>query len=212
MRDSAEHHNDVIEVLTAFIRDRAPQRGRRVWHPVTGSVPDPGLPPEPTTDVQAALTALGHRPRRPERQTIDLSDLHLAGTNLGGTDLTGVDLGGTDLTGVNLASADLTGAYLGYANLTRAYLGYANLTRAQLDGISLTGAERGPADLTDAELRDADLRHAYFGDADLRHAYLVRANLTGALLGSAAPEGWTRDANGLLKRASTSRDSQGHQN
>ena len=31
MRDSAEHHNDVIEVLTAFIRNRAPRRDRQVW-------------------------------------------------------------------------------------------------------------------------------------------------------------------------------------
>jgi hypothetical protein len=42
MRDSLQHHNDVIEVLTEFIHERAPRRGRQVWHPVTGSVPDPG--------------------------------------------------------------------------------------------------------------------------------------------------------------------------
>ena len=59
MRDSAEHHDDVIEVLTEFIRDRAPRRrqsDRQAWmHPVTGSVPD--LPYEPAADIQAALTA-----------------------------------------------------------------------------------------------------------------------------------------------------------
>jgi len=48
MRDSPGHHDDVIEVLTAFIRDRTRRRARQpdsqVWmHPVTGSVPD--LPP-----------------------------------------------------------------------------------------------------------------------------------------------------------------------
>jgi hypothetical protein len=30
MRDSADHHDDVIEVLTEFIRDRAPRRGGRL--------------------------------------------------------------------------------------------------------------------------------------------------------------------------------------
>jgi hypothetical protein len=45
MRDSPGHHDDVIEVLTAFIRDRTPRRarraGRQAWmHLVTGSVPD----------------------------------------------------------------------------------------------------------------------------------------------------------------------------
>jgi hypothetical protein len=74
MRDSADHHDDVIEVLTEFIRDRVPHRARQsdrqVWmHPVTGSIP----PSEPTPDVQAALTALGHRPHHPERQRIDLA-------------------------------------------------------------------------------------------------------------------------------------------
>jgi hypothetical protein len=70
MRDSADHHDDVIEVLTEFIRKGAPRRsrqsGRQVWmHPVTGSVPD--LPYRPAPDIQAALTALSQRPRRPER-------------------------------------------------------------------------------------------------------------------------------------------------
>ena len=74
MRDSADHHDDVIEVLIEFIRGRAPelarQSDRQMWmHPVTGSVPD--LPLEPAPDVQAALTALAHRPPRPERQAIN---------------------------------------------------------------------------------------------------------------------------------------------
>ena len=34
MRDSADHHDDVIEVLTAFIRHHAPRRARRAdWSP-----------------------------------------------------------------------------------------------------------------------------------------------------------------------------------
>src|SRR5262245_1664439 len=108
MRDSADHHDDVIEVLTAFIRDRTPRRvwqsDRPVWirgripgltwqsdrqwmHPVTGSVPD--LPSAPMPDIQAALTALGHRPHRPERQAIDLTGKHLANAWLEGANLTG---------------------------------------------------------------------------------------------------------------------------
>ena len=111
MRDSADHHDDVIEVLTEFIRDRTPRRGRQsdrqAWmHPVTGSVPD--LPPRPTPDIQAALTALGHRPNRPERQRIDLTGLHLSRAQLVDADLTGARLSGAELRG-----ADLTGAYLG---------------------------------------------------------------------------------------------------
>ena len=110
MRDSAEHHNDVIEVLTAFIRDRAPrsdrQLGRQVWmHPVTGSVPD--LPTRPAADIQAALTTLRQRPHRPERQRIDLTGLHLVGANLTGANLTGANLAVARLDGANLTDARL---------------------------------------------------------------------------------------------------------
>jgi hypothetical protein len=145
MRDSADHHDDVIEVLTEFIRGRAPRRARQsdhqVWmHPVTGSVPD--LPSEPASDIQAALATLRHRPRRPERQAIFLPGLHL----------TRAQLYGADLTRARLDSANLTGARLDGANLTWAGLGGADLTRARLDGANLTGASLEGADLTRARL------------------------------------------------------------
>ena len=232
MRDSAEHHNDVIEVLTEFIRDRAPrsdrQLGHQVWmHPVTGSVSD--LPTRPAPDIQAALTALGHRPHRPERQTIDLSGLHLADADLVGADLTGAGLVGADLTLARLDHANLTHAVLGNVNLTRAVLGnanltgawldHANLTRAWLDRANLTRVTLGRANLTDATLDHANLTHAVLGNANLTgatlgHANLTRAWFTGAVWppGAAVPQGWERDADGWLKRSSTSRDGQGDRN
>ncbi len=134
MRDSASHHDDVVEVLAAFIRDRVPathhQLGSHAWmHPVTASVDD--LPPQPEPDVQAALTALAQRPRRPERRNIDLTGLHLTRAQLGGAGLTGAELVGANLTHAWLRGANLTRADLGFANLTRAQLSAANLTRAQ---------------------------------------------------------------------------------
>jgi hypothetical protein len=130
MRDSAGHHDDVIEVLTAFIRDGVPRRGRQVWHPVTGSAPDPDLPPEPALDIQAALTTLAHRPHRPERQTINLTGKHLAGALLAHANLTGAGLTGADLTRARLYLADLTYAEINDADLTHANLYLANLTNA----------------------------------------------------------------------------------
>ena len=130
MRDSAEHHNDVIEVLTEFIRDRAPrsdrQPGRQVWmYLVTGSVPD--LPTRPAPDIQAPRPhwATG---RTAQNDNIDLAGLHLVGANLTGASLTGAWLGGADLTGAGLDHANLTHAGLGHTDLTDASLGYANLT------------------------------------------------------------------------------------
>jgi uncharacterized protein YjbI with pentapeptide repeats len=185
MRDSPGHHDDVIEVLTEFIRRRAPRRGRQadrqVWmHPVTGSVPD--LPPEPTPDVRAALTALAHRPHRTERQRIDLTGLHLAGARLVRADLPGARLRGADLTG-----ADLTGAYLTAADLTEATLAGADLDYASLDGASLdradlTKATLGVADLSEARLTGAYLTAANFTAANLTGADLSGADLTGAYL------------------------------
>ena len=181
MRDSADHHNDVIEVLTEFIRDRTPccaQPERQVWmHPVAGSVPD--LPSVPTPDIQAALTALGHRPHRPERQYIDLAGLHFTGAQLRGAILTIANLNGVDLTGARLDGADLTGATLTGANLTRVWLVGADLSRADLDGAQLTGGVNlSGARLFLAGLKGADLTGAWLFDADLTGAQLTGANLT----------------------------------
>ncbi|MEU7098522.1 hypothetical protein AB0A66_09320 [Streptomyces longwoodensis] len=59
----------VIEVPAAFVREHDP----------APAVPDAGLPREPDTDVQAALTVLGRLPRASHT----FADLH-------GADLTGV--------------------------------------------------------------------------------------------------------------------------
>jgi len=142
MRDSPDHHDDVNEVLTQFIRGLAPlarQSGHQAWmHPVTGSVPD--LPAEPTPDVQATLTALAHRPLRPERQPINLHHLRLTNADLDGANLTGAHLHGANLTDASLDGADLTRAHLHGADLTGAYLTGAWLTGANLtvvDGTSI---------------------------------------------------------------------------
>jgi uncharacterized protein YjbI with pentapeptide repeats len=191
MRDSPYHHDDVIEVLTQFIRGRVPlarpsgrqdQFDRKAWmHPVTGSVPDP-LPAEPTPDVQAALTALAHRPLRPERRDIDLHDLHLTRANLSGANLTGAFLDSANLTRAFLGDANLTLAFLDSANLTRAHLTRANLTGAGLRGADLTCALLLGANLTGALLYGANLTGADLRGANLTCAFLDGANLTGARL------------------------------
>jgi hypothetical protein len=192
MRDSASHHDDVIEVLSQFIRHRAPnvvppvagQSDRQAWmHPVTGSVPD--LPAEPAPDVQAALIALANRPLRPERQPIYLNGLHLTMAYLVGANLTGAYLHGADLTGASLGVANLTGANLDRANLTGVYLPGAHLTDASLDDANLTDAYLGGAHLTDASLGGANLTDASLGVANLTRANLNRANLTDASLDGA---------------------------
>ncbi|WP_433473639.1 pentapeptide repeat-containing protein [Spirillospora sp. CA-142024] len=181
--DSRPHHDDVVEVLEAFVRRRAP-RAHRDDGPTLA--PRPRLPEWPDSDVQAALTALGRRPQRPERRTLDLSVLHLAGARLAGMDLSAVELRLTNLAGANLAGANLKRANLVAANLSGAKLEGATLVNAFLMSVDLTSANLEGADLRGtgvdgtlggANLRGADLRGAGLGGVHLSFATLVRANL-----------------------------------
>jgi uncharacterized protein YjbI with pentapeptide repeats len=192
MRDSADHHHDAVEVLSAFIRRRAPKRRRpndigRWMHPVTGSDADISteLPDVPDADIQAALTALANRPVRPERESISLAGLHLAGASLRRCDLIGADLRETNLSHAQLDGVDLGIARLDGADLRSARLDGADLRSAQLDGAGLRGAELWDADLEYASLRRADLRSAILPWANLTGAHFEWANLEGARLDGA---------------------------
>ncbi|MFI0448201.1 hypothetical protein [Actinomadura sp. 6N118] len=93
--DSRTHHDDVVEVLEAFLRRRTP-----VARPDDDSpslAPRPPLPERPAADVQATLTTLGARPRLLERRTLDLSGLHLRQARLAVTNLHTANLQGVDL-------------------------------------------------------------------------------------------------------------------
>jgi uncharacterized protein YjbI with pentapeptide repeats len=177
IHDSPIHHDDTIEILAAFIRNRAPMASRN-----TGSreaeknlahEPEPqNLRRSPSADVQAALTAIAHRPRRPERTAIALLGLDLAGADLERANLARADFTGTDLAGVRLRKADMT-----HANL-RAVI----LVGADLESADLISANLSVADLTNAKLGDADLRYAYarganFSDTDLSGADMTGTNL-----------------------------------
>jgi Pentapeptide repeats (8 copies) len=148
MHDSPIHHDDVVEVLTAFIHSRASAaRGSRqaveeLTKPPTLSAQSPLPRKPPPADVQAALTALGHRPQRPERRPISLVGVCLTDADLGAANLVGADMAGADLSGVNLHGANLSGA-----RLRGAYLKDANLANSHL-----TGADLSVANLTDADL------------------------------------------------------------
>ena len=226
MRSSAEHHNDIVEVLVAFVRActaRNIARDHGTWmHPVASTFPD--QPHTPAPDVQAALTVLAHRPHRPERQKINLGGLHLAGAWLAGADLVSVWLMGADLAGAmldnallyraylrdadlaraHLDGADLTDAVLENADLFRADLRHANLTEAVFKNANLTRADLSDANLTDTFFGNANLTHADLGNSDLTCAHFDGVDLTGAQLGPSAPavpEGWTVDDTGKLERA-----------
>lgn len=174
-RDSAADRSAVIEILTAFVRNRSP------WPPPdpesreTAKVPRMWLR---AGDVQAAMVVLGRSGwwRGPVR----------------------MELGNVDLRRCYLANADLRDAYLADANLQLAYLEGANLQGARMRGALLDLAHLGLANLRSARLRGSSLRQADLHDADLRGANLSGANLERARLGNVCFQG--ADLNGAVLR------------
>lgn len=175
-RDSAKDHPTVMEVLAAFVREHS----REAWPLSEPESEDSERALRP--DVQAAVTVIGRRDRRNDRQRLDLFNADLRGADLWRANLTRALLAEADLTGAYLADANLAGAYLGGADLTRARLGDANLTGAYLTDADLTGAYLDGADLTRAVLNRTKLGGAKLDDANLTGAYLGGADLTGAYL------------------------------
>lgn len=189
--DSKRDHSTVVEVLSAYIRERTRGNtrtrplGRRTAHPL-----DLPRAPEPlAVDIQAALTVLGRLPNRRGVSRADLSGANLTGARLNGADLTGADLRRADLTGALLHGVNLTKALLSGANLAKAQFNGANLTEAQLCGANLTNAWLVRTNMTEAQLGRALLEVKIGGvlgldivDTDLRGAKLSGADLTNAVL------------------------------
>jgi len=195
LHDSPDEEANIIEVLSAYIRDHTHTPAAAASTSVAAALHACTSAPtsdvhrtsdvHPTTDVQAALTILGRRPDPGSHRHIDLTKAHL--------------------TGASLAAAYLGGADLREADFTTAYLRGAHLHGAALRGADLHGADLCRADLTGAHLPGADLTGADLTRAHLTGADLTVADLTGARwpLHTAIPHGWVRDPDsGLLKGAS----------
>jgi uncharacterized protein YjbI with pentapeptide repeats len=123
-------------------------------------------------DVQAAVTVIGRRDIRRDRQRIDLTGAVLRSANLTGANLAGSLLSGANLIRTNLRNADLS----------RADLSYADLTSAKLDDTNFSRANLGQANLTTTVSNDLDLTRAILIGANLTNVVLNRPNFTGAAL------------------------------
>ncbi|MBD1864293.1 MULTISPECIES: pentapeptide repeat-containing protein [Trichocoleus] len=176
--DSTKDYWQVIEVLTAYIRERAPwpptksSKQRKLVKPILNKAP---------TDIQAVLTVLGRR----KHSHGDPEELHPI--DLGATDLRGVTLAaGARLQGVNFYQANLQGAklikvnlqeaILMEADLQEAYLNEAELQRATLIKANLRKAGIFNTKFLGADLREAKLEEAIFRNVDFQAANLVKAN------------------------------------
>ncbi len=184
-RDSEKDHWTIMEVLTAYVRQRAPWKEAPAPPSTSGAEAEPSAepgpsPPKPPLDIQAILTVIGRRSRffgQGETESLDLR-----GTDLRGADLRGAHLEGANLSGAHLEIAILVGAHLEGAILGGAHLEGAYLSGAHLEGAILGGARLEGANLVGANLEEANLYRAHLERADLSGAHLERADLSGAHL------------------------------
>ncbi len=180
-QESPAEHWTIIEVLTAFVRERSSKQPESI---LTLESSRTGITkrrlnrlPRISTDVQAVMTVLNRRD-----VSRDLADrpIELRESNLRAADLNGVELWGADLWKVNLREAQLwqaklAGAFLGRANLSEASLWKANLEgaylwKANLEGANLSEANLGAANLEGSNLQGANLQQTNLINADLRLA------------------------------------------
>ncbi len=191
-RDSPRDYWTIMEVLTAYVRERAPwppkkppdeQTTTSVEPPTATANPDQDPPPsKPPTDIQAALTVLGRRARRygqGEDQPLDLR-----GTDLRGADLQGAHLEGALLVSAHMERADFSWSHIEGVNLIGSHLENAYFYNSYMDNSLLLGAFLSNANFNRAFLKKADLCEAH-----MRWAILVKTNLEGADLSDANLEG-----------------------
>jgi hypothetical protein len=178
--DAVVERGPIAEVLSAYVRNRAP------WPPPPGSGAGDGSVTHlrvRSPDVQAAMSVLGGSGDwRPGDEL-----------QIGAVDLRRAYLIRSDLAGTYLHGAQLDGAWLRASHLAGANLHEASLRGAHLRDVDLTHADLRKADVRGADLRGADLRHARLYGADLRGARLEGADLRDARLQGADTDGSTSD-------------------
>jgi len=199
-----DYHWTVMEILAAFVREKAPNKSTSSSNnqiasqkSLPGSNRSSKKTPvdfksdsivniKPSQDIQAILTVIGRRAlewgKEGEKKRGEEENQIL-------------DFSNTDLRGIKLESAKLRRAKLSGADLRTAELsGKADLRGAELIKTDLRGAELIEADLSDAKLSLADLRSrntnlagailikATVKQANLRETNLYNAKLIGVIL------------------------------
>jgi Pentapeptide repeats (8 copies) len=151
--DSAKYHWTIVEILSAFIREK---------RPIDNTDPV-GI------DVRAALIVIGRRnvKQDPSNNSINLKL---------------VNLGDVEVLCAKLLSVDFGKAILNRSNLSGSILPCANLSGANLDNAIFSHADLRGANLTDTDLSYTDLSHSDLRGADLRGTNLRGANLSHTLL------------------------------
>lgn len=186
-RESKTDHWPIMEILTAYLRDRSstlksadgklPTRSILTSCGVCNSGTSVAVQaaPETAADVEAVVEVLRQRKSNYEScdQRLNLEQVSLRGVNFSGADLRHARFMGSNLQGARMYRAHLEGADFSGATLCG-----ADFTEAYLDGANLIGS---------------DLQRAILIGADLKRTMTHSANLLGANL---------TDTRGLSERQS----------
>lgn len=150
-QDSPRDHWTIMEVLSAFVRDR-----RALPPHVT---PAPG-PVSFDRAIQSAIVVIGRRNVKndAEDQGIYLSYTDLRQVSFFRDNFSQVRFVCSDLRGANFSRCILHQARFWEAHLEEANLGGCDLTDASLESAHLQGADLTDAILTRTNLKDADLK------------------------------------------------------
>ncbi|TVZ99515.1 pentapeptide repeat-containing protein [Streptomyces sp. BK340] len=156
MQDSARDQPTIISVLSAYLRQHAstPAEGAKRAPAESGDTATP------RADVQAVMTALGHRRAdRDQGAIVDLDHTALRGVQLT-SESSAIPLRRANLSKADLSDSTLSNVDLRNASLVEVNLSGAELTASRLDNAYLTHANLSNADLSDSRLTDADLSGA----------------------------------------------------
>jgi hypothetical protein len=134
-QDSSRDHIQIMEILTAYIRENAPARDLEPSD-------EPFYPARPRTDVHAALDIIGRRTpalvalEHSYKYRLDLRDVDLSGANFSRGNFEGALFYKSRLEAVNFQFSNLRGA-----RLNTCLLNFANFFMADLSGAILDGAK-----------------------------------------------------------------------
>jgi uncharacterized protein YjbI with pentapeptide repeats len=179
-RDSQKDYWQIIEILTAYVRTKAP-----VQNDSNHLNDEENKRHDIPIDIQAVLTIL--KRRNPDKTHIESNYIDLGKTNLNWAYLKEANLDRANfnnacLKRINFHRASLQHAKFWNADLTEADLKFAILNDAELGRAILREADLWEAKLQRVELISADLQQAKLGCAQLQGANLKRANLRQAKL------------------------------
>ncbi|MFE5210371.1 pentapeptide repeat-containing protein [Streptomyces sp. NPDC056600] len=170
MRDSAKDHDTVVKVLSAFVREFAVEPDDPSENKIRGRY-------HPPADIQAALTIIGHRPRRKESFEIDFRHSYLRECELKDCDFTGADFSDANLEGTHLTNVNFSQATFRDAKFSNSNWDDVKLTHAYMSGASFRNLRvYSRLDLSYAQAAFTDWTGAVFDEGiSLKQAYLHQA-------------------------------------